>query len=524
MSAVVTSRSSWMPVRPRWREVAVVLACVAAAAGFLMLRASTDLPYPNFHGACERLRTSGVGVTPQDWFCRPVSWTTHDAYILSALLMAVGFVLPSVVLAATGRRLTALLPLLLVPATQFTSVLDSNRWWVGSWRTGSLEGKLAMALVLALPAVAVMLVHRERRSPPTAVPLVACAATWVAVALPAAGIVWLTDGMFERHYAVLGGGLSSIGMVVPAAIAIALFGSMLGIDRRWWPWSLVPVALLMSAGPASAIIIGPERLQDWSRFGAVVPLFAIGLIASTWRPLAERIGRRIRPVDIQPVSDAPAPLVTDPGRLRPTVVLNAVGAGMLLVSLVIFRADPLPDQIGTSLPTYLGARSSVEDLRTRQLLRQALTDMDAYRSEHGTYQGFDLAAAASLDPELTWQEGLPHSPDGPNIPELTMGIVGASSTTARIVAVSVSGTSICIQRDGNGIAYGSAPRIAWNTALPSALHHAVAACGSTPWTDAALRPFPIATMCADLDRDSGYLLCRMVQVIMTQTAERTGPV
>jgi hypothetical protein len=501
-----------------------VLAAVVAAAGFLMLRASADLPYPTFQGACERLRTSGVGVTPQDWFCQPVSWTTHSAYVASALLMAVGFVLPSVVLAATGRRLTALLPLLLVPATQFTSVLDSNRWWVGSWRTGSIEGKLAMAAVLALPAVVVMVVHPERRSPRVAVPLAACAAAWVVVALPAAGIVWLTDGMFERHFAALGGGLTSIGMVVPAAFAIALFGSLLGTDRRWWPWILVPVAVLMSAGPSSAVIIGPERLQDWSRFGAVVPLFAVGLVGSAWRPLAERFGARIRQVDARSVGDTtPAPLVTEPGRVRPTTVLNAVGAGLLLVSLILFRADPLLDQIGASLPTYLGARSSVQDLRTRQLLRQALTDMDGYQGEHGTYRGFDLAAAVSLDPELTWQEGPPHSAAGPNIPELTMGIVGASSTTARIVAVSPSGTSICIQRDGNGIAYGSSPRISWNTALPSGVSHAVAACGSTPWTDAALRPFPIGTMCVGLDRDSGYLICRMVQVIMTQTMERTGP-
>jgi type II secretory pathway pseudopilin PulG len=281
----------------------------------------------------------------------------------------------------------------------------------------------------------------------------------------------------------------------------------------------------MSAGPSSAITFGPEQLQDWSRFGAVVPLFAIGVIGSMWRPLAARIGRRIRPQEGQVVSDlTPAPLVSDPGRLRPTVVLNAVGAGMLLVSLIIFRADPLQEQIGVSLPTYVGVRTSVEDLRTRQLLRQALADMDGYRSEHGTYRGFDLAAAASLDPELTWQEGLPHSAEGPNIPELTMGIVGASSTRAQIVAVSLSGTSICIQRDGNGISYGSSPRIAWNTALPSGVSHAVAACGSTPWTDAALRPFPIAAMCDGLDRDSGYLICRMVQVITTQTMERTGPI
>jgi hypothetical protein len=60
------------------------------------------------------------------------------------------------------------------------------------------------------------------------------------------------------------------------------------------------------------------------------------------------------------------------------------------------------------------------------------------------------------------------------------------------------------------------------TALES-LELAVAACGSIPWTPAASRPFPVATMCEGLDRDSGYLICRMVQVLMTQTLEQTGP-
>jgi hypothetical protein len=51
----------------------------------------------------------------------------------------------------------------------------------------------------------------------------------------------------------------------------------------------------------------------------------------------------------------------------------------------------------------------------------------------------------------------------------------------------------------------------------------LAACGSTPWSSAAVRPFPIATMCDGLDPESGYLICRMVQVVMLQTLQRTGP-
>ena len=523
--SVAAARAPWMPVRPRWGSAGVVLVSIVAVAGFVAMRASVELPYPTFHGACERLRASGLPLTPRDWFCQEPSSSIRSVFTAASVLMAAGFVIPCMILAATGRRITALLPLLLVPLTQFQTVLVSDRWWATSWRGGTLEARLLTALLLAAPAAAMMLARRDRRRRPPVVSLVACAAAWTVVGTAGAAVVWISKGMFVRHFEVLGGTFTP-GQLVPGAIAMALFGALLGPDRRWWPWALVPVAFLLSAGPSGAIIVGPEGLQDWSGFGAVVPLFAVGLIATAWRPIAERTTRLLRrragaDVSVSTFSSAP---VADAGRVRPTTVLNALGAGSLLVSLVIFRADPLPAQIGVALPTYLGARTTVADLRTRALLWQALGDMDGYRAKHGSYEGFDARTAAEVDPDLVWQRGLPHGPDGTRAPELTMGIVTASDTTARLVAISPTGAAVCIQRDAAGITYGTADRRSFGTAAPNAARRAVLACGETPWSPAALRPFPVTSMCDGLGREDGYLICRMVQVVLVDTLERTGPI
>jgi hypothetical protein len=272
------------------------------------------------------------------------------------------------------------------------------------------------------------------------------------------------------------------------------------------------------------LIVGREELVDWSRFGAVVPLFTVGLVASAWRPLAERIAPRLRrgvPAAEPPAADAsPAPI--DPFRVRPTAVLNAVAAGLLLVSLVAFRTDPLPIQLGMPLPTYLGVRTSVEDLRTRQILQRALAAMETYRSLHGSYQGFDPATGADADPALAWSSGVPAATEGNHVPYLTMGIVTASRSTARVAAVSQSGNAYCIQHSPGGVTYGEGSGDQGRS-LSDALQLAVAACGSLPWTSAAVRPFPVDTLCEGRDPDGGYLLCRMVQVVLTETMQQTGP-
>ena len=86
--------------------------------------------------------------------------------------------------------------------------------------------------------------------------------------------------------------LGSASLLWPA-VGMALFGALLGTDRRWWPWALAPVAVLLSFAPATAALVGPEGLQDWSLFGAVLPLFLVGLVASAWHLLAARATHEI---------------------------------------------------------------------------------------------------------------------------------------------------------------------------------------------------------------------------------------
>ena len=207
-------------------------------------------------------------------------------------------------------------------------------------------------------------------------------------------------------------------------------------------------------------------------------------------------------------------------RVRPAVVRNAIGVGLLAVSLVIFRGDPLPAQLSSSIPTYLGARTVVEDLRTKLDLRRAMRVMDAYRAAHGTYRGFDVSKGAAADPSIHWIHGSPtQGGTGSPIPEVA--IVSATDTEARLAAVSESTNGYCLQRSGGELSYGRASRFGGSDPDPDVIAQAIAGCGSTPWSAAAVRRFPVATMCDGLELSGGYLLCRASQALMTTAMQRT---
>jgi hypothetical protein len=204
-------------------------------------------------------------------------------------------------------------------------------------------------------------------------------------------------------------------------------------------------------------------------------------------------------------------------------VLDALAVALLLVSLVLFRADPMPSQVSASIPTYLGLRIHAQDVRAKLDLRRAVAAADAYGSGHGTFAGFDAAAASSADPALEWQDGLPR--EG-NAPALTISILRASPTEARLSALSESGAAFCIQTSRSGeTTFGQASQGGSSPPRPprEVLRAAARACGSTPWTDAAVAMPPTATMCDGLDPTGGYLTCRMVQALTVTTLRRTGP-
>ncbi|HYF10918.1 MAG TPA: hypothetical protein VEC09_01300 [Actinomycetota bacterium] len=104
---------------------------------------------------------------------------------------------------------------------------------------------VAVDLVLvSIPAAAVAFVVRPPRRPPAAAPK--RHASWVATFAVVGGIaamqmLWprlpishLVQTNFEHSLVATG--------------VIALTAAMLGTDRRFWPWALVPAAILLSLG------------------------------------------------------------------------------------------------------------------------------------------------------------------------------------------------------------------------------------------------------------------------------------
>ena len=147
-----------------------------------------------------------------------------------------------------------------------------------------------------------------------------------------------------------------------------------------------------------------------------------------------------------------------------------------------------------------------------------MTAMDAYRAAHGSYRGFDAALGAAAEPSLEWIDGVPQPPFANLGP--VVAIVSAADTEARVVAVSASSNGFCLQRMGSDLSYGRGSRFGAPHSDMNVIQQAMAACDSTTWSAAAVRRFPIATMCVGVEPDS-YLICRVVQALMMTTMQRS---
>jgi hypothetical protein len=204
--------------------------------------------------------------------------------------------------------------------------------------------------------------------------------------------------------------------------------------------------------------------------------------------------------------------------------MNALAVSLLAVSLIMFRADPMPFQIGASLPTYLGARSQWQDVRARMDLRQAISVADDYAATHGGI-GFTAHAGAAADDSLAWMDRGDVTNNHP-APMLTM-VVSVTGRRTRIGVISESGSAFCIGRTGTHgtLTYGSAERSGWSQgSSPSrALAQAFADCDHTPWTAQLEKALPVETFCADQEGYESYLLCRMVQVLGSKILSTPKP-
>ena len=190
-----------------------------------------------------------------------------------------------------------------------------------------------------------------------------------------------------------------------------------------------------------------------------------------------------------------------------------LAAGLVVVSLILFAADPLTAEIEAAIPTYAGVRYQANDVRTKMDLREAVDAAFAYRSTTGTFRGFDARTGTRSDPALAWMDGPLDAGRARPAPALTMAVASASGSAARITALSGSGRVFCIRAtDDDRVTWGAggAAGVVGTAQVRAAEHDALAHCGDTPWTAAAAATTPLAGSCA-VASDSDYVMCRAVE-------------
>lgn len=487
--------------------VAVVL-CAAAAVLYAWMRVPVaGQIHAQLTSYCDTL-----AMQPGDWTCRLSRTSVLAAYIGGSLLVGLALALPGVILAASGRRFSALVP---VGAAGIGTIFASVVWFVGRhasqylfgitdsvfigsgeghayWQIHGVQSIAADLVLISVPALAVaFLVRPARRPRPEPLPR---RAAWLATFAVASGLVAVRIGFSHLPSDLF---VQSFADTWISATLMLVFGAMLGTDRRWWPWALVPVAVVLSLGPAMLVMSIPTTLTAFSWFGGVVPLVCAGFVGSLWRPIAERFaGRRT-------TERAPrAPAAT---AVRPTVVLNSIAIALLAISMLAVRTDPLPIQISTSLPTYLGAREVAQDVRAKIDLGIAIDAMRAYHAEHGTFVGFNAAAGERAVSALDWQ-------DGASGDQLVVGIVAEEAGMARLVTSSGSGRAFCMQ----AVSGPARASVTYGSARHDDVDRAMGRCGSTAWTPAAVRMFDVDAMCSGAD-DQVIIMCRSVQRLVRMT-------
>jgi type IV pilus assembly protein PilA len=95
--------------------------------------------------------------------------------------------------------------------------------------------------------------------------------------------------------------------------------------------------------------------------------------------------------------------------------------------------------VAIALPTFLGARTRAQDKAAESDLRNAFAAAKVFFTDSDTYVGFNLAAAQSVEPNLTWFNTPGTAPTGKQV-----NIEVATASTLMLNRLSESGTYFCI--------------------------------------------------------------------------------
>jgi hypothetical protein len=148
-------------------------------------------------------------------------------------------------------------------------------------------------------------------------------------------------------------------------------------------------------------------------------------------------------------------------------------------------------------------------------LDEALGVAARYRTDHGSFEGFDAASARQLDSSLLWDDGVPGK-EAMFDSALAVRIVTSTDERVEMVLVQAP-TTYCVRDTPDvaptyGVARSGRPRSRALLALET--------CGAQPWTSELLRPFPIDRFCDDSPE---VVMCRAVQKLFRDViASPTG--
>jgi hypothetical protein len=451
-----------------------------------------------FHQMC-----ANVEMRPSDWPCAITETRTVAAQVGSSLFTWVAVALSGALLAASGRRYTWAIPTAFAAVATVIDVSDNSERLFGVtslpigsghpsgfWFEHPVASVAGDLLLVSIPAAAVAFVLRPSRRLPAPAPK--RHASWVATCSVVGAIAGMQ--MLWSHLQIPHLVQPSFGHSLVATGLIALTAAMLGTDRRFWPWALVPAAILLSLGPTMAVAGIPARFVTLTWFAAVAPLGFGGMIGSLWRPIAMRLSGERTPTVRTPVRRP----------LRPVVVLHALAIGMLAASLIAVRNDPLPYQLAMGLPTYLGVRDAAFDTRTEMNLLLAIEALERHEAEHGSFAGFDVADGERLAPEMDWTDR------GRVAWPLRISLADVSRTQATVVVRSATGSVFCARTDGASATYGSAAPRGHGFRDPTVVSRAVAACDERTLTSDVVATVDLDAMCAVADEYS-LMPCRAVQ-------------